>query len=112
MEGTAWWRFPSPSRRLGDGQQQRDQPEREPERADHVEAAGAALRALGNDDMDKIQPIGLKGRHVASRGPLPIPPSEQGQPKRTQPNCSSPTYAFRRRTSSEVTTMRAPIAEL
>ncbi|WP_242035226.1 NtaA/DmoA family FMN-dependent monooxygenase [Mesobacillus harenae] len=31
-------------------------------------------------DMDKIQPINLKGRYYASRGPLPIPPSEQGQP--------------------------------
>lgn len=31
-------------------------------------------------DMSKIQPINLQGRHVASRGPLPIPPSEQGQP--------------------------------
>ncbi|MFF7979680.1 LLM class flavin-dependent oxidoreductase [Streptomyces sp. NPDC007901] len=31
-------------------------------------------------DMDKIQPVNLQGRHVASRGPLPIPPSEQGRP--------------------------------
>ncbi|MFE3059915.1 NtaA/DmoA family FMN-dependent monooxygenase [Nocardia sp. NPDC059239] len=31
-------------------------------------------------DMSKIQPVNLRGRHVASRGPLPIPPSEQGQP--------------------------------
>lgn len=31
-------------------------------------------------DMDKIQPANLQGRHVAARGPLPIPPSEQGQP--------------------------------
>jgi FMN-dependent oxidoreductase (nitrilotriacetate monooxygenase family) len=31
-------------------------------------------------DMGKIQPVNLQGRHVASRGPLPIPPSEQGQP--------------------------------
>ncbi|WP_244206675.1 NtaA/DmoA family FMN-dependent monooxygenase [Streptomyces swartbergensis] len=31
-------------------------------------------------DMGKIQPFNLQGRHVASRGPLPIPPSEQGQP--------------------------------
>jgi FMN-dependent oxidoreductase (nitrilotriacetate monooxygenase family) len=28
----------------------------------------------------KIQPINLQGEYVASRGPLPIPPSEQGQP--------------------------------
>jgi FMN-dependent oxidoreductase (nitrilotriacetate monooxygenase family) len=31
-------------------------------------------------DMSKIQPINMRGRHVAARGPLPIPPSEQGQP--------------------------------
>ena len=31
-------------------------------------------------DPAKIQPINLRGRHVGSRGPLPIPPSEQGQP--------------------------------
>lgn len=31
-------------------------------------------------DMDKIQPIELEGQYYASRGPLPIPPSEQGQP--------------------------------
>ncbi|MEK5056844.1 nitrilotriacetate monooxygenase [Paenibacillus sp. FSL H7-0326] len=31
-------------------------------------------------DMDKIKPINLKGEYYASRGPLPIPPSEQGQP--------------------------------
>lgn len=31
-------------------------------------------------DPEKIQPINLQGQHVASRGPLPIPPSEQGQP--------------------------------
>ena len=31
-------------------------------------------------DMSQIRPVNLKGRHVASAGPLPIPPSEQGQP--------------------------------
>ncbi|WP_327714681.1 NtaA/DmoA family FMN-dependent monooxygenase [Streptomyces sp. NBC_00490] len=31
-------------------------------------------------DMDKFRPVNLQGKHVASRGPLPIPPSEQGQP--------------------------------
>jgi FMN-dependent oxidoreductase (nitrilotriacetate monooxygenase family) len=31
-------------------------------------------------DPAKIQPINLRGRHVGSRGPLPLPPSEQGQP--------------------------------
>ncbi|BCW70708.1 NtaA/DmoA family FMN-dependent monooxygenase [Arthrobacter sp. NicSoilB8] len=31
-------------------------------------------------DPAKIQPVDLQGKYVASRGPLPIPPSEQGQP--------------------------------
>ncbi|MGY2080123.1 NtaA/DmoA family FMN-dependent monooxygenase [Modestobacter sp. SYSU DS0657] len=31
-------------------------------------------------DTSQIQPVNLQGRYVASRGPLPIPPSEQGQP--------------------------------
>ena len=31
-------------------------------------------------DMDKIRPINLAGDYVTSRGPLPIPPSKQGQP--------------------------------
>lgn len=31
-------------------------------------------------DPAKVKPVNLQGAHVASRGPLPIPPSEQGQP--------------------------------
>ncbi|MER2129169.1 NtaA/DmoA family FMN-dependent monooxygenase [Solibacillus sp.] len=31
-------------------------------------------------DMSKVQPINLSGDYYASRGPLPIPPSKQGQP--------------------------------
>jgi len=31
-------------------------------------------------DTSKIRPVDLQGRYVASRGPLQIPPSEQGQP--------------------------------
>ncbi|WP_207840026.1 NtaA/DmoA family FMN-dependent monooxygenase [Williamsia soli] len=31
-------------------------------------------------DSSKLKPINLQGEHVASRGPLAIPPSEQGQP--------------------------------
>jgi FMN-dependent oxidoreductase (nitrilotriacetate monooxygenase family) len=31
-------------------------------------------------EASQIQPINLQGHYVASRGPLPIPPSEQGQP--------------------------------
>jgi FMN-dependent oxidoreductase (nitrilotriacetate monooxygenase family) len=31
-------------------------------------------------DMEHLRPIDLQGEYVASRGPLAIPPSEQGQP--------------------------------
>lgn len=31
-------------------------------------------------DASKVRAVNMAGRHVASRGPLPIPPSEQGQP--------------------------------
>ena len=31
-------------------------------------------------NASKLRPINLQGEHVASRGPLAIPPSEQGQP--------------------------------
>jgi FMN-dependent oxidoreductase (nitrilotriacetate monooxygenase family) len=31
-------------------------------------------------DGSKLMPVNLQGSYVASRGPLPIPPSEQGQP--------------------------------
>lgn len=31
-------------------------------------------------DPDKVSPVNVRGRYVASRGPLVIPPSEQGQP--------------------------------
>ncbi|MBB5695411.1 FMN-dependent oxidoreductase (nitrilotriacetate monooxygenase family) [Roseomonas pecuniae] len=31
-------------------------------------------------DMAHIKPVNLQGRHVAARGPIQIPPSEQGQP--------------------------------
>lgn len=31
-------------------------------------------------DGSKLRPVNLQGKHVASRGPLAIPPSEQGQP--------------------------------
>jgi FMN-dependent oxidoreductase (nitrilotriacetate monooxygenase family) len=44
-------------------------------------AAGAPDKATGRfADTSHIRPINLQGRHVASRGPLQIPPSEQGQP--------------------------------
>ncbi|MCG7321326.1 LLM class flavin-dependent oxidoreductase [Arsenicicoccus bolidensis] len=41
-----------------------------------AQGRGAGLFA----DPDQITPINLQGQYVASRGPLPIPPSEQGQP--------------------------------
>ncbi|SES44129.1 NtaA/DmoA family FMN-dependent monooxygenase [Psychrobacillus sp. OK032] len=31
-------------------------------------------------EMDKIQPVNIAGEHFQSQGPLPIPPSKQGQP--------------------------------
>ncbi|MEK4439226.1 NtaA/DmoA family FMN-dependent monooxygenase [Paenibacillus sp. FSL K6-2862] len=31
-------------------------------------------------DPSYIRPVNLQGRHVGARGPLPVPPSEQGQP--------------------------------
>ena len=31
-------------------------------------------------DSSKLQPINRRGKHVASRGPLAVPPPEQGQP--------------------------------
>ena len=44
-------------------------------------SAGAPDKATGRfADTSQIRPINLQGRHVASRGPLQIPPSEQGQP--------------------------------
>lgn len=43
--------------------------------------AGEPDRATGRfADMRHIQPINLQGNQVGSRGPLQIPPSEQGQP--------------------------------
>ncbi len=31
-------------------------------------------------DSSKVRPINMRGRHVGASGPLPLPPSEQGQP--------------------------------
>lgn len=31
-------------------------------------------------DAEKIRPVNLRGQHVGSAGPLPLPPSDQGQP--------------------------------
>ncbi|WP_146234189.1 NtaA/DmoA family FMN-dependent monooxygenase [Curtobacterium sp. MCPF17_046] len=43
--------------------------------------AGAPDKVTGRfADTSHIRPIGLQGRQVGSRGPLQIPPSEQGQP--------------------------------
>jgi FMN-dependent oxidoreductase (nitrilotriacetate monooxygenase family) len=44
-------------------------------------AAGTPDKATGRfADTSHIHPINMQGRHVGSRGPLQIPPSEQGQP--------------------------------
>lgn len=43
--------------------------------------AGSPDRIAGRfADTSYIRPVNLRGRHVGSRGPLQIPPSEQGQP--------------------------------
>lgn len=43
--------------------------------------AGAPDKTTGRfADTSQIRPVNLQGRHVASRGPLQIPPSDQGQP--------------------------------
>ena len=39
-------------------------------------------------DPDRVRPVNLRGTHVGARGPLPIPPSEQGQPVVVQPASS------------------------
>jgi FMN-dependent oxidoreductase (nitrilotriacetate monooxygenase family) len=39
-------------------------------------------------DPGYIRPVNLQGTHVGARGPLPIPPSEQGQPVIVQPASS------------------------
>jgi FMN-dependent oxidoreductase (nitrilotriacetate monooxygenase family) len=36
-------------------------------------------------DPNHVRPVNLRGTHVGARGPLPIPPSEQGQPVIVQP---------------------------
>jgi FMN-dependent oxidoreductase (nitrilotriacetate monooxygenase family) len=43
--------------------------------------AGAPNKVTGRfADTSQIRPVGLQGRQAGSRGPLQIPPSEQGQP--------------------------------
>jgi FMN-dependent oxidoreductase (nitrilotriacetate monooxygenase family) len=51
--------------------------------------AGIPDKAAGRfADTAHIRPINLQGRQVASRGPLQIPPSEQGQPVIVMPFAS------------------------
>lgn len=42
--------------------------------------AGEPNQARMFANPDHIQPVNLRGLHVGARGPLPVPPSEQGQP--------------------------------
>lgn len=42
--------------------------------------AGEPNQAGMYADQAYIRPVNLQGKHVGARGPLPIPPSEQGQP--------------------------------
>ncbi|WP_455835739.1 NtaA/DmoA family FMN-dependent monooxygenase [Pseudarthrobacter siccitolerans] len=53
-------------------------------------------------DLSKIQPINLQGRYVASRGPLEIPPSKQGQPVIFQAGGSPHSLALAGRFASAV----------
>lgn len=74
------------------GEQVRARPERYARAHEMIQIVQALWGSWGEDawirdvetgrfvDMDKLQPINLSGEHVASRGPLAIPPSEQGQP--------------------------------
>lgn len=74
------------------GEQVRARPERYARAHEMIQIVQALWGSWGEDawirdvgtgrfvDMDKVQPINLSGQHVASRGPLVIPPSEQGQP--------------------------------
>jgi FMN-dependent oxidoreductase (nitrilotriacetate monooxygenase family) len=39
-------------------------------------------------DPAHVRPVNLRGKHVGTRGPLPVPPSEQGQPVVVQPASS------------------------
>ncbi|BBH63867.1 monooxygenase [Actinoplanes sp. OR16] len=39
-------------------------------------------------DPAHVRPVNLQGTHVGARGPLPVPPSEQGQPVVVQPASS------------------------
>ncbi|WP_216870674.1 NtaA/DmoA family FMN-dependent monooxygenase [Modestobacter excelsi] len=52
------------------------------------EGAGRPDKAGAFADPAQVRPIDLQGRHVAARGPLPVPPSEQGQPVVVMPASS------------------------
>ncbi|MCH5677636.1 NtaA/DmoA family FMN-dependent monooxygenase [Streptomyces gilvus] len=60
-------------------------------------------------DASEIRPIDLGGRHVASRGPLPIPPSPQGQPILFQAGGGAEALAFAARYASGVYSMATDI---
>lgn len=74
------------------GERVRPRPERYERAHEMIQIVQALWGSWGEDawvhdveaghflDVDHIQPINLGGTHVASRGPLAIPPSEQGQP--------------------------------
>lgn len=52
--------------------------------------------------LSKIRPVNLQGRHVASRGPLEVPPSKQGQPVIFQAGGSPHSLALTGRFASAV----------
>ncbi|MFG2937836.1 NtaA/DmoA family FMN-dependent monooxygenase [Streptomyces sp. NPDC048282] len=62
-------------------------------------------------DASEIRPIDLGGRHVASRGPLPIPPSPQGQPILFQAGGGAEALGFAASYASGVFTVAGDIEE-
>ncbi|WP_093581018.1 NtaA/DmoA family FMN-dependent monooxygenase [Geodermatophilus amargosae] len=52
------------------------------------QGAGRPDKSGAFADPAQVRPVDLQGRHVAARGPLPVPPSEQGQPVIVMPASS------------------------
>lgn len=82
----------SPAAAANFGQQVADRPERYQKAHESIQIVQALWGSWEPDaltfdvehgrflDPDRIAPINLAGEHYSSRGPLPIPPTEQGQP--------------------------------
>lgn len=82
----------SPAAAANFGQQVADRPERYQKAHESIQIVQALWGSWEHDaliydveggqflDPKKIRPVNLRGEFYSSRGPLPIPPSEQGQP--------------------------------